>query len=393
MRIRLPQFNAGAGICTLLISCPTFGQMVESGHAQERDARPVVPVGSTSARPGLGVLQTFPEAPVEAEAPPRYGGPEFRVGLNGMSFFSRTPVGATLELSYRWPGTTGEPDGHFSIGLQGGFWPSVGQWRTVSFDIGSISSYRLNNSIGEDGSVRFGSVVVQANELFLIGKEDVPIRLYGTFYINPVTNNIFEFTRTRISNMRTNMAAVNVPIRWYFGQQNGTMPRFFLEGGVGLDLLFVKADYEVITRGIRYDAGTGTVQGVGSTTMGDSPLNGEVSKNLFFSHGSIGCGVSKGRFMLSGQARFFLAQGYTVKNRDFSRVRGNIFVVPVIAGASEDPAIAGQLERDGIIPYGRTDLTKTNDKGSVTDNADLAYGVSKFWDTTDWSVGLSFLLR
>ena len=97
--------------------------------------------------------------------------------------------------------------------------------------------------------------------------------------------------------------------------------------------------------------------------------------------------------MLSGQARFFLAQGYTVKNRDFSRVRGNILAVPVIAGASEDPAIAEQLERDGIVLYGRTDLTKTNEKGSVTDNADLAYGVSQFWDTTNWSIGLSFLLR
>lgn len=347
----------------------------------------------SEARHALSLHSAFSAASEETEAQPRYGGPELRVGLNGMSFFSRTPVGATLELSYRWPGSTGEPDGHFSIGLQGGFWSSVGSWNAISFDIGSISSYRLNNTIGEDGFVRFGSVVVQANELFLIGEEDVPIRLSGNFYINPVTNSVFEFSRTRMTDIRTKMAAVNVPIRWYFGQQHATKPRFFLEGGVGLDLLFVKADYEVTKRGIQYDAGSGTVVGVDAVSKDDVPLGGEVSNNLFFSHGSVGCGVTKGRFMLSGHARFFLAQGYTVKNRDFARVRGNILAVPVIAGASTDPAIVAQLERDGIIPYGRTDLTKTNEKGSVTDNADLAYGVSKFWDTTNWSIGLSFLLR
>lgn len=318
-----------------------------------------------------------------------HGGAELRVWANGMSFFSRQFAGLSGELSHRWPGKTKQRDGHFSFGIQASYWPSLGCWSAVPFDIGRITAFRLDGPEGS-GSVRFGSVVVLPNELFLVGREGTNIRLTGNFRINPVSSSIFEFITYRITGMRTSMVGANVPLRWYWGNQRTARPRFFTELGVGFDLLMVKAHYEVITRGINFDESTFTIRYNERTTTTDEPLDGNVGKNLLFSHYNVGGGVSYGKFSFFAQARF-LFRSIIPSGRDkFRRVRGNILAIPVLAGAGSDPGTIDQLERDGAIRFGATGISK-GDETSNTHNGDkLANGVSKFWNGTQWTIGVAF---
>lgn len=369
-----------------LASGPTFERTICGYAISDFRTRRVIAVGGmTGASGGGGMVDD------EVSAQP-HGGIEFRVWANAMSFFSKTLAGVSFETSCRWPGKNGKPDGHFSIGLQASFWPSVGRWNEVPFDIGSISAFRLTNAVGEDGIIRFGSVVVQPNELFLVGREGAPIRLTGRFYMNPLSSNIFEYTTTRISNMRTKMAGVYIPLRWYWGEQRSARPRFFTEAGVGMDLLFAQADYEVTTRGIQYEESTNSIVFNSVTRMDEEPLGGDVSKSLLFSHGNVGGGTSYGRFTFFAQARFLFTSTLTSKQRDVKRVRGNVLAIPLLAGADADPAIAEKLERDGVVVFGATGLSK-KEQESLTDNEGLANGASEFWDSSQWIFGVAFLLR
>lgn len=324
---------------------------------------------------------------------PVHGGVEYRILADGMSFFSRTIAGATMETSYRWPSESGTRDGHFSIGFQFGFWPVIGAWRSLPFDIGKVTDLRVNDRDGEDGTVRFGSVIVQPRELFLVTTDEVPIRVTGSFYTNPITSSIFKYERTRITNMRVKMAGVNVPIRWYFGEERPRNLRFFLEGGVGFDLLMVKAEYEVRTWSVMYDQGTNTVTFDESTVKEREPLGGDVSNNLLLSHGSFGGGLTRGRFMLFGQARFLMTKSYTSNHEKFTRVRGNLLVLPALAGAAEDKELLAELDRSGVVPYARTNLSGGDEGSTLNESQDKAQGVSKFWDTTNWIFGLAYLLH
>ena len=337
------------------------------------------------------ILLTGPDTiPVEPGSAQAYGKWQLRVSANARSFFAQTSGGVQLETSYRWSGSTGEPDGHFSIGVQGGYWPTLGTWNSLPFDIGIIDKFRLNNGQGDDGTVRFGSVILRPNEMFLVGRDGAPILLSGTFSINPLQQDLFEFTTYRISRLRTSMVGVNVPVRWYFGQEHAARPRFFLEAGVGMDLVLVSADYAVRTLGIQYDTSTNGVLFIERTAQQDVPLDGAVPNNLWFSHGSIGAGLAFGRFNVFAMGRFLFSSGLTKEGKDHNRIRGNLLAIPMLAGAAEDPDIAAKLERDGVIPFARTGLSKTDEGESVGDSAELANGVSRFWDPSQWMVGVSF---
>ena len=97
--------------------------------------------------------------------------------------------------------------------------------------------------------------------------------------------------------------------------------------------------------------------------------------------------------MISGQGHFLFTKEYSYKGTDYDRVRGNLLVVPILAGATDDPEIASTLAQGGIVPFGRTDITRTSNEGTSTDSANLAKGVSRFWDRSYWTLGLSFQLR
>lgn len=356
---------------------------------------PIAPAWEAAADHRNGIDTAPSECPAQARAAntDTTGAWEVHLSFNGMSFFARSMAGIAVESTYRWPGPTGRPDGHFSIGFQADFWPSAGRWSQVPFDIATITDFRLNNFLGEDGTIRFGNQEVEPHELFLLGKGNADIQLTGSFYVNPLNNDLFRYTRTRIRNMHTWMGGIHVPMRWYFGEQRSGHPRWFVSTNIGIDVLFVAADYEVITTSVTYVPGSNTIAFTRSSEMEKEPLGGEVSKNILFSNAGAGGGVAFGRFMISCQGHFLFTKEYSYKGTDYDRVRGNLLVVPILAGATDDPEIASTLAQGGIVPFGRTDITRTSNEGTSTDSANLAKGVSRFWDRSYWTLGLSFQLR
>ncbi len=318
---------------------------------------------------------------------------ELFVALRGMDFFSRRIPGLTFETSYRWPGNTGRPDGHFSIGMQAAYWPSVGRWNQLHYDIGSISSFRLDDRSGNSGSIYFGNVEVRPNELFLMPQHGVSWTAYGRFIPNPINGNILELDTYRITNLRTAMVGLNVPVRWYFGEHHMGKPRFYVEGGFGFDVIIVNADYYVTTRGYHYDGATDHISYDVVPSRATGPLKGTVSNNILFSNGNVGAGIRFGRFMLFTQARFLFTSTYTRGDRDYKRIRGNILAMPALTGADSDLEIAKLIERDGIVPFGRTSMTGSKDPGSETEVSGDINGVRRIWDPKQWVVGLSFQLR
>jgi hypothetical protein len=262
----------------------------------------------------------------------------------------------------------------------------------MNFDIGSISSFRLTAGNNE-GKVVYGYTEVKPYELFMIPQGGLPSLISGAFRPNPITGSVFELKNYRIGHMRTSMVGLVIPLRWYFGEQRTGRPRFHLEAGYGLDLVLVQADYVVTTHSVTFDASLYNFVFDAGTVSGSEPMNGAVSNNLLFSNGSIGGGVTVGRFMLFTQMRFLFTSTYIRGDKEYKRVHGNILAMPALTGADDDPEIAARVAQDGAVIFGRTEMSNAKDEEvGPTGNGDIE-GVTDIWNPRQLILGVAFRLR
>jgi hypothetical protein len=114
--------------------------------------------------------------------------------------------------------------------------------------------------------------------------------------------------------------------------------------------------------------------------------------NLLFTHFSFGGGLEIGRLNVFALGRWNISTNFTEFGDSYDRVRGNILAYPLLAGVQSDASIMNDLERDGAVPYGATDLQRisSNDSGSGTPTTITGNGVDRFWQGRQLVFGISF---
>ena len=333
-----------------------------------------------------------PPGPINEEIPD--GHLELRVTVAGANYFDRNILGGSFEASLRSLDTYGGRHGHVSIGLQFSIWSSPGSWGNLPYDIGHITDLRTFGTTLAEPTVRLGNVDLRQNDLFMVTTTD-PVLAYQPRAVNGLGGmEMLEWQRHRITNIRTGMFGLNLPLRFYFGRGLAERPRFFTELGFGMDFVVVQANYEVTSTLVQYDMGEEDYVTNTSTYSTSKPMSGDVSRDIFLTHMSFGAGIEFGRFQVFAQGRFMLSTHFSDLGRGYDRVRGNILAYPTLAGASTDGRTLTDLEQDGVVLFGATDLEHvraTDGTGEgITVNGN---GVFRYWDDRQYIIGLSFRLR
>ncbi|HRF79941.1 MAG TPA: hypothetical protein PL070_07620 [Flavobacteriales bacterium] len=339
----------------------------------------------------LGALTSQSQAPTAATVVP--GGWELRGGAKSMQFHVHHIFGLDVEASYRWPGPTGAKDGHFSIGLQLSLWPQVGRWSEVPFSIGTITDSRLGQFNGEDPVFRLNNVVMAENEVFLLADFPNTFAIEGSFNPNPISSTLFVFQTHRIKDLRMKMAGIQLPMRWYFGDQKQSRPRLFLEGAVGMDILLCKAEYEVTTATLWWDSNNSRLAVDETLAHKEEPFDGRMSNNLYFVNGNAGLGVAWKRFELVVYSRSYFTSIYTREGTDHRRVRGNLLAMPLLAGVDQDAEVQAALDGGGVISYARMGLSGKDEDDGLSNGDDGASAVARYWDGQHWLVRLAYRFR
>jgi hypothetical protein len=340
-----------------------------------------------------GGFSASPSAPAAdpqfaAETPPI----EMRAWALGASHFGRAIGGVGVEVALR-----SKPDegarGHVGIGLQLGFWPLLASWSQAPFDVGHVRDIREQGDGFGTPTVQFGNTELRRDDLFLMapGEEQLwyqPVTVAGGGGLE-----LLEYERVSLRNVSMHMVGGNIPIRWYLGSGAALqrMPKVYMEFGMGMDMVIVRADLAVTNTLVRLDASDLSYGITTTTRTDDTPLMGSVGQHLYFTHMSFGGGVEMGRFNVSVMGRYHLATKFTDVGRAYDRVRGNIVAYPLLAGVGDDRRVMSDLERDGAIRYGAMDLERirSGDQysggGSTTGN-----GVDRSWQRGHLFFGVSY---
>src|SRR5690606_25155127 len=121
----------------------------------------------------------------------------------------------------------------------------------LPYSILHVNNFRLGSTTGEPALV-LTSQAFQQGALMLMGDAPVSFGLHGHLSASPGGADVLELNEYRMTNIRMDMAGLNIPLRWYLNSEAKDGPRYFVEVGFGLDKLFISADYEVIERGIEF---------------------------------------------------------------------------------------------------------------------------------------------
>lgn len=320
-------------------------------------------------------------------------------GLGAMHFGRPIPGGA-LEIAVRGRQESGGKlvPGKASIGLQASFWPRLGEWRELPYDIGRVADIQATPDFFGTPTVRFGGVNMGNGSLFLMSRGEEQVSMDEVTGTNDDGMVRLEYDRNRMSDIRMDMVGFNIPLRWYLGANHiyDNVPKLYLEFGFGMDLVLVRANYEVTSTVVELDRSDYSYLVRQETFMDDRPSIGSMGTNMLFTHFSAGGGLELGRFNVFVLGRFLSSSSFAQVGREFDRLRGNILAYPVLAGAGDDRRAMSDLERDGAVPYGALDLERerSGDTSGSTDTTTITgNGVDRFWQSRHLLLGLSFRFR
>lgn len=335
-----------------------------------------------------------PAAPDAPAVSSRVGSWELELGAQGMAFYAKRIGGFSLGAMYRWPGREpGSKDGHFSIGLRANLWPDVARWNELPYRVGAITDSRIGNSGSDEPEFRLNDVVVEPNEVFLAAVDDLFPTVSGSFNPNPISNTLFIIKTNRISDVRLTMAGAYLPIRWYFGPSGKSRPRFFLEGGPGIDVLMVRANYTITTQTFSYDPEAFRVRVDETLDESEMPFGEGMAKNVMFMNGSFGAGLDIGRFKLVFQARTHFTSTYDRAGTAHKRIRGNMLVIPALADVESDEQLSQRLSNGQIVPFGHMQLAgKEEGSASKPDESGVS-ALGRFWDGSQMLIMVSYQLH
>lgn len=349
------------------------------------------PKGKEPGRTSASQSEPLPQVPATQGAPASAGHMEFRAIAMGANHFERNTWGAAMEASFRSAGDGARKRGKASLGLQLAYWPDMGSWTRMPFDVGVVNELRVFETNVTDPTVRLGNIDLRQGDLFLIDRGEVPLS-YQARTGNVLSGlDLLEWQRFRISNMQTSKFGFDLPLRLYLGSGTFGLPRLYVATGFGMDFLFVKADYEVSSTLVQYDLVEGEYRASSSTYMDSKPMGGTISRDLYFSHWTLGGGIEVGRLHLFVQGRFLISTRLNEMGRGYDRVRGNILALPALWGADGDARTLAELGRDEVVRYGAMDMESVLDADESGQGRTItANGVSRFWDEQYLMLGISF---
>jgi len=322
---------------------------------------------------------------------------EMRAMGLGSTYFGSFRPGGALEVAVRAREQNKgvAVPGKVAIGFQVGLWPGMVQLAETPFDIGHIADLRHTNDILGLETIRVGSTEMGRGRLFMTPREGAVV------YIQPVTGpfvdgtELLEYDRYRLSNVRMDMASFSIPIRWYLGENHiyDNVPKLYMEFGFGMDVVRTQADYEVTNVLLRLDRSDYSYTVQADQFKDVKPSLSSVGPNLWFTNFSFGGGLEIGRFNLFAQGRWYMRSKFSDFGRSYDRVRGNILAYPFLVGAQNDRRAMNDLERDGAVSYGATDLERISTGDTTTGGSGTTVtgnGVDRFWQGRHLVFGLSF---
>ena len=364
----------------------------------------VLPKGKEpqQAAPARGPAGTTQQRRFKREGPgsERNSIVEMRAFGLGMRHFGRLEPGAAVEVAVR----SREQDqgrlvpGRVAIGLQAQLYPGMGQpwWSEPNFDIGHIADLRNDPGFVGTPTVRFGSVDMRQDRLFLLPRDrEEEVFLQAITQAGQSGTEWLEYDRYSLSDVRMTMGGFNIPIRWYLGENHiyDNVPKLYMEFGFGMDIVRVQAKYTVTNTLVQLDRSDLTYSVQRREFMADAPPLEGVGSNLLFTHLSIGGGLEIGRFNVFVMGRNYLVNRFQEGGRSFERIRGNILAYPVLAGASDDRRVMSDLQRDGAVPFGAMYLERQRNadpSSGTTGGTVRGNGVDRFWDGGQLLFGVAF---
>lgn len=324
-----------------------------------------------------------------------HSGAELSAGAQVLHSFGRFSPAAHAEIVFRGAGSQAHRKGNFSIGASVLFHPSMGQWNEVPFRIGHVNELNVSQLGVEDVTMRVNGTTLNEGSLFLSPFTAPEIIVTGFFSLSFSGLDAVKLDLYEIRDVRMDMLGLMVPLRWHFGNDNGTGPRFFAETGLGLDLLRTSATYDLErTSATLRQEGQLVFFTVLTQEFSDvAPLEGNLAQHVLFTRLMVGGGVDIGRI------RFFVRGQHTVSKeleqggRSYRRVRGDLFALPVLAEAWNDAEVSSTLAAGGVVPFGRTDIANDKASASTAESSDRSNGVDRFWNSIQAIIGASFVIR
>jgi len=324
------------------------------------------------------------------------GGVEIVAGAQALHTFGRTSAAGHVEFALRGPGSVAHRRGRFSIGFAATFHPQLGSWENVPMSIGHVRDFNLTQWGNVPPRLTVSGTELRPKELFLTAGIDLgQVSLGGNISTSPGARDVLVLDIYQLRNVRMDMWGLMVPLRWHFREDKDHGPRFFAEAGMGVDVLRTQAAYDLERSALTMNMAPGLITfSLVTEEMQDvAPLDGKLSSNVVFTRAMVGGGVDLGRVRVFMRVQRTVSAVLEQDGGKYSRVRGNVLALPVLAEAWKDPEVAATLDAGGVVPYGRTDIPRNTDNGATAQSSDRAHGVDRFWDRTQAVLGVAFRLR
>ncbi len=313
----------------------------------------------------------------------------------GSSYFGQFHPGLAMEIAVR----AREHDqgvavpGKVALGVQLGYWPSMVNVPDVQFDIGHIVDIRRTEGFNSFQQVRFGTTDMGPGRLFLMSRGPETVFIEPVYGPEVIGTELLEYDRYRLSGVRMDMANFNIPVRWYLSGNHmyDNVLKLYAELGFGMDMVRTHAIYDVTKTLIRLDRTDYHYDKQVTRFATTKPSLSGGATNMWFTHLSFGGGLEIGRFNFFATGRWYISAEFTELGESYQRVRGNILAYPLLVGAQNDQRTMNELERDGAVPFGATDLERMSSDGSAgTGSTSTGNGVDRFWEKRHFIFGLSF---
>lgn len=312
----------------------------------------------------------------------------------GSTYFGQFHPGAALEIAVR----AREHDqgmalpGKVALGVQLGYWPAMVDVPDVPFDIGHIVDIRRSEGFNSFQQVRFGTTDMGPGRLFLMSRGPETVFIEPVTGPNVIGTELLEYDRYRLSSVRMDMANFNIPLRWYLSGNHmyDNVLKLYAELGFGMDMVRTQAIYDVTSTLLRLDRTDYHYDLQVDRFATNKPSLSSAGTNMWFTHLSFGGGLEIGRFNFFATGRWYISAEFTELGDSYERVRGNILAYPLLVGAQNDQRVLNDVERDGVVPFGATDLERmTSDGSGGTGSTSTGNGVDRFWEKRHFIFGLS----
>jgi hypothetical protein len=298
-----------------------------------------------------------------------------------------------LDVGYRTKGVLDHRQGRFAMGLQVGFFPTLSVPATLPYEIWHVKELNLSAPFGVVTEAIFGDVRTSMGDMFLARDVNIPFETNTSYLsLSPSGDRVLELDRYDTSLMTMDLLTFTVPVRWYFFTDAHKGVRPFVDLGLGFDVIFTKAKYNVTNELLLFDFDSSSLTIELNAYEEDEPLRGAVSSSLLLTRSHIGVGAAYKRWELGIRGQWSITQELPLRGIGYERVRGNMLAIPFLADVANDGQVVAEVERNGALTFARTGLSR-EDGGTEVSDYKTYNGVSRFWDHATWLLSLSIKLR